>query len=51
MLYQTASEGKKNEIKTLRLKLETLPVEGSIISADAMHYQSETASLAQRKMR
>jgi len=49
MLYQTTSEGKKNEIKTLQAMLETLPVKGNIISADAMHCQTETASLAQQK--
>ena len=49
MLYQTTSEGKKNEIKTLQSMLETLPVKGKIISADAMHCQTETAALAQRK--
>ncbi len=49
MLYQTPSEGKKNEIKTLQAMLETLPVKGNVISADAMHCQKETASLAQQK--
>lgn len=49
MLYQRTSEGKKNEIKTLQKMLETLPVKGNIISADAMHCQTETASLAQQK--
>lgn len=49
MLYQTTSEGKKNEIKTLQAMLETLQVKGNIISADAMHCQKETASLAQQK--
>jgi predicted transposase YbfD/YdcC len=49
MLYQTTSEGKKNEIKTLQAMLDTLPVKGNIISADAMHCQKETVSLAQQK--
>ena len=49
MLYQTTSEGKKNEIKTLQAMLETLPVKGNIISADELHCQKEMASLAQQK--
>jgi predicted transposase YbfD/YdcC len=47
-LYQTTNEGEKNEIKTLQAMPETLPVKGNIISADAMHCQKETASLAQQ---
>jgi predicted transposase YbfD/YdcC len=49
MLYQSTSEGKKNEIKTLQAMLETVPVKGNIISADAMHCQKETAALAREK--
>ena len=49
MLYQTTSEAQKNEIKTLQTMLETLAVKGNVISADAMHCQTETASLAQHK--
>ena len=49
MLYQTTSEGKKNEIKTLQAMLETLRIKGNIISADAMHCQKDKASSVQQK--
>lgn len=48
-LYQTPSESKKNEIKTLRSMLEVIPVQGAILSADAMHCQKETVTLIQKK--
>ena len=49
MLYQSTSEGKKNEIKTLQSMLEVLPVKGAILSTDAMHCQKDTASKIQDK--
>jgi len=49
MLYQSTSEGKKNEIKTMQSMLEILPVKGTILSADAMHCQKETAQQIRNK--
>ncbi len=48
-LYQTESQGKKNEIKTLQQMLDVLPVKGTILSADAMHCQSNTVSKVAEK--
>lgn len=45
VLYQSPSESKKNEIKTMQSMLEIVPIKGHIISADAMHCQKETASI------
>lgn len=49
MLYQSTSEGKKNEIKTLQSMLEVLSIEGAIVSADAMHCQKATATKIRSK--
>lgn len=48
-LYQSESVGKKNEIKTLQSMLEIIPMKGAIVSADAMHCQSKTASKIKAK--
>ena len=49
VLYQTESQNKKNEIKTLQSMLEIIPVKGAVISADAMHCQTETAKKIREK--
>jgi len=49
VLYQTRCQDKKNEIRTLRSMLECIPVKGTIISADAMHCQTETAAKIREK--
>lgn len=46
ILTQHPSLGKKNEIKTLQAMLQSLEVRGTVISADAMHTQTETAKLS-----
>tara|TARA_B100000745_G_C20107429_1_gene378974 strand:+ start:94 stop:1197 length:1104 start_codon:yes stop_codon:yes gene_type:complete len=43
VIYQTESKNKKNEIKTMQSMLECIPVKGHIVTADAMHCQTETA--------
>jgi predicted transposase YbfD/YdcC len=48
-LYQSESQDKKNEIKTLRSMLEIIQVKGAVISADAMHCQVETAKAIRAK--
>lgn len=48
-LYQSESMGKKNEIKTMQAMLEVIPVTGQVISADAMHCQTQTLAKAQEK--
>ena len=45
ILTQKESEGKKNEIKTMQAMLSSLSVKGAVITADAMHCQTKTASL------
>jgi hypothetical protein len=40
---QTAVEEKSNEIPALPKLLEPLPLEGAVVTADAMHTQAETA--------
>lgn len=40
---QTAIEEKSNEIPALPKLLEPLPLEGAVVTADAMHTQAETA--------
>ncbi len=45
ILTQKESEGKKNEIKTMQAMLASLSVKGAVITADAMHCQTKTASL------
>ncbi len=49
VLYQKPCVEKKNEIKTLRSMLESIPVKGAVISADAMHCQTETAAKIREK--
>lgn len=46
VLTQQESEGKKNEIKTMQAMLQSLEVKGTLISADAMHTQTQTAKIA-----
>lgn len=45
VLTQQESLGKKNEIKTMQAMLQSLEVKGTLISADAMHTQTETARI------
>jgi len=48
-LYQSESQDKKNEIKTLRSMLDVIPVKGGVISADAMHCQKDTVKKIRAK--
>lgn len=48
-LYQSPSQSKKNEIKTLQSMLDVIPVKGAVISADAMHCQVETVKKIRAK--
>lgn len=48
-LHQCESIGKKNEIETMQNMLDTIPVHGHVLSADAMHCQTKTLSKAVEK--
>ena len=48
-LFQSESQGKKNEIKTMQDMLDVIPVKGHVLSADAMHCQKKTLALAIEK--
>lgn len=48
-LFQAESQGKKNEIKTMQDMLDSIPVKGHVLSADAMHCQKKTLAKAREK--
>ncbi len=50
VIAQTATDAKSNEIPAVQELLSSLPIEGALVTMDAMHTQKETAAIvAQEK--
>jgi uncharacterized protein YoaH (UPF0181 family) len=49
VIAQTKTDSKSNEIPAVQQMLSALPLEGSIVTMDAMHTQKETAAIVAKK--
>lgn len=49
VIAQTATEAKSNEIPAVQELLSSLPIEGALVTMDAMHTQKETAAIIAKK--
>ena len=48
IIYQQETSTKTNEIPVMQSMLDTLNIENAVITADAMHCQTETAQLIRK---
>ena len=49
VIAQTATNAKSNEIPAVQELLSSLPIEGTLVTMDAMHTQKETAAIVAQK--